>query len=109
MGNHDGIGAISFCAAGAWKIGDEDPGAAIFSQGGVLARTGPGVFTMTLDQPRDESDFAAAFTWIGTPRPYRWSVDHTSDQVKTIRLLSEDGEDPVDASFSFIFARGPGR
>lgn len=83
-------------------------GAALWTAGAAPARTGAGVYTLTLDQPSD----TAACGILITPRAgaspaadITFVVAHTSAAVKTVRM-SKAGV-PSDVDFDFLVLKAP--
>ncbi len=82
-------------------------------RGGVLARTGVGVYTLTLDRPNNIADCAVECVDQGAAAPagVTFNIAHTSDLVKTItRIVYANGAayaQPAvgDGAFSWIVYR----
>lgn len=89
-------------AAGHYN-GSLGAGAVAFGQrGGVVARTGAGVYTITLDQPMDATECAVIVT-VGVGAAAATDVHarvvHTSDTVKTVTLETLVAGADTDADF----------
>lgn len=85
-------------------------GAAVVARGAATARTGAGIYTITLDQACDSTECVLFFT-SRTAAVVDFSYAHTSDTVKTLTTQTEAGVD-TDADFDFIVVRisgGTGR
>ncbi len=80
-------------------------GAATVARGCVTARTGAGVYTVTLDQALDAADGVCMATVRGA-NPVALQVVHTSDTVKTVNGLAlAAGQAATDADFDFVAFR----
>ncbi len=94
------VGATGLLAAGGGPAG------------AVTARTGPGVYTITL--PGGGVAQAECSVQINpkgddtTGNVQAPSVEHTSDTVKTVHLsiFNDDGNTPSDLDFMFTIVRG---
>jgi len=79
------------------------------TRGCTAARTGEGVFTLTLDQPVNEIDAAECVLFANVETSGFAIVSNTSDAVKTVRTFSMLATDAsataADRSFSFLIAR----
>lgn len=78
-------------------------GVLVFQRGCVLARTGAGVYTITLDKEID----AAECTILATPNvagDAAIGVVDTSDAVKTLNAFNTAGA-ATDTDFSFVILR----
>ncbi len=107
MGGHDGIGGITFLASGSWRQPQQGAGFALSSSGCKLTNPGIGIYNIELQQPANERDMMAGFTWLDVPRDYSFALIHVNDTLKQFRFHS--AEDPgVNASFSFILTKGDG-
>lgn len=95
----DNIDAKFWAAAGGVVGGT---GVAAIQRGCAMARTGAGVYTMTLDREVD----ATECTIQVTPRQAaaaQYSVQHTSDTVKTISTFdAATGATPTDTTFDVL-------
>lgn len=84
-------------AAGRVSNGATGAGAA---RGAVVARTGAGVYTITLDTPIPAGDCGVLVTVEGTNTAAK--VAHTSDAVKTVSIVAlAAGQAATDSEFSF--------
>jgi hypothetical protein len=90
--NKDVIVALGQITDGADPISSE-------SNGAVVARTGTGVYTLTLDQALDESARSVLLTSLGGTDP-TLQYANTSDTVITVSGFS--GVSPADTAFSFV-------
>ena len=80
-------------------------GARRSGSGYVPARTGVGVYTLTLDQPINAGE-CQIVTSRGSPIGVPYSISHsnTTDSLKTIVIVDGAGA-PFDATFAFIITR----
>jgi len=77
-------------------------------RGCAVARTGVGVYTLTLNQPVNEMNFIDVAILV-TPIlslgvATMAQISHTSDSVKTVTILTDAGA-AADRSFSFAMMR----
>jgi len=80
------------------------------TRGCTAARTGDGVFTLTLDPPVNELDAAECVLFANCETSGFAIVSNTSDAVKTVRTFSAGTTGAstfaaADRSFSFLIAR----
>jgi len=77
------------------------------TRGCTAARTGEGVFTLTLDQPVNELDATECVCFVNCETSGFAAVSNTSDAVKTVRTFSAGAalNSAADRSFSFLIAR----
>jgi hypothetical protein len=82
-------------------------GTATWIAGATSARTGAGVYTLTLDQPTDSTQCSILVSRRGAAAAAdgTFSVAHTSDSVKTV-TYTEAGV-AADADFDFHVIRAP--
>jgi len=80
-------------------------GASIAAEGCVSARTGTGVYTLTLsDQAATKnSNTACIATLVGTSGIVR--VEETSTTVKTVKCFAVDGTTATDLDFNAVIFR----
>jgi hypothetical protein len=79
-------------------------GTAVWAAGAVSARTGAGVYTLTLDAPADAADCSILVTPRTTAQIGCYVV-HTSDTVKTVHALLVAVA--TDTAFDFAVIRKP--
>lgn len=83
-------------------------GPELWTAGAACARTGAGVYTLTLDEAADAAACAVQITPRGAGTPVVAQVVHTSDTVKTVNLFdSATGATPTDSDFDFLVLRAP--
>lgn len=81
-------------------------GAAVNCRGAVPARTGAGVYTLTLDRPLNAGDGIVLITARGGAPTTAFGVAHTSDSVKTVSSVAlAAGQAATDANFDFLVVR----
>lgn len=82
-------------------------GAGFFARGVAVARTGAGVYTLTL--PADHQLDSNCCVVVAAPEANdtTYKVDHTSDQVKTLTFRT--GAANTDTTFGFAIYRGAGQ
>ncbi len=78
-------------------------GGVIFQRGGVLARTGVGTYTLTLDRESPAGECVVLVTPRGGAGNANAQVTHTSNLVKTITLFV--GAVATDVAFDVIVLR----
>jgi hypothetical protein len=83
-------------------------GTAVSGAGFVSARTGAGVYTLTLDEPVDSTECAILVSRRGAAAgaDETFSVEHTSDTVKTVTCTAAGVA--TDSDFDFAVLRCPG-
>ena len=79
-------------------------GAGSKCSGATPARTGVGVYTLTLGQEVDSTEAVITANAVGTTDT-RVAVEHTSDSVKTIRTFTGAVGTAADADFNFVMAQ----
>lgn len=80
-------------------------GVAIWAAGAATARTGAGVYPITLDQGCDSAESSVRVT----PRKATFAsatVVHTSDTVKTVHTFNAAGV-ATDSDFDFLVTKAP--
>jgi hypothetical protein len=83
-------------------------GPSLWEAGCLGARTGAGVYTVTLDEPSDSAACAILVTMRTGGIPCVAQVVHTSDTVKTINVFdSATGGVATDSAFDFLVLRAP--
>jgi len=82
-------------------------GAIVSGSGFASARTGAGVYTITLERQVEQSECQVIVTRRGTALRTYWAVAHTSDAVKTISALDSAGN-ALDTDFDFVILRTSG-
>lgn len=82
-------------------------GLRVSGAGFASARTGAGVYTLTLDEGVDSSECAILVTRRGAAAPADGtiSVDHTSDTVKTVTCTAAGVA--TDSDFDFVVLNCP--
>lgn len=70
-------------------------------RGATPAKTGTGVYTLTLDQALDATEGLLVVTPVGLA-DVRIAIAHTSDTVKTISTFSGAVGTAADSAFSFV-------
>lgn len=89
-------------AAGHFQGSGAGAAVAFGERGGVVARTGVGVYTITLDRAIDETECAVIVTvgvGAGAATDLHPRVVHTSDTVKTVTIETLVAGADVDADF----------
>lgn len=84
---------------------DGATGTKVSGAGFASAQTGPGVYTITLDQPVDSTECVC----IATPRTASArfvTMVQTSDNVKTVYTVDDAGA-ATNASFDFVILNTP--
>ena len=77
----------------------------VWSSGCVLAKTGTGVYTCTLDREADATECAVIVSLRGNSGILQ--VVHTSDAVKTINAFAVDGITATDKAFDIMVIKKP--
>lgn len=105
----DGGYYLSPIAGGAWlKNPEQGDGTQVWAAG-CKAEQGPNhSVIITMDQPVSDDNITCQITPRGAPNGNigSYTVEQTSDTVRTVLFLSRDGEDLIDASFDWLFFRG---
>lgn len=82
-------------------------GARVSGSGFTSARTGAGCWTITLEREADATECQVIVTRRGTALRTHWSVEQTSDAVKSIACLNAAGA-PLDSDFDFAVLKSHG-
>lgn len=82
-------------------------GALVSGSGFASARTGAGVYTITLERPANAAECQLLVTRRGTALRTYWAVSHTTDSVKTVSALDSAGN-PLDTDFDFAVVKTAG-
>lgn len=83
-------------------------GAVAWEAGGAAARTGAGVYTITLDNPADAAQSGVHVTLTGAAAAADLTVNvaDTSDTVKTVSITAAGVA--TDEGFTWMLLRAPG-
>jgi hypothetical protein len=88
-----------------WATGKYNVNAVVYQVGGRIARTGPGVYTLTLDSDLDATEGSVLIQSM-TAGLISYVAD-TSDTVKTITFTAAAGGAATDAQFAWHVLRKP--
>ncbi len=80
-------------------------GVAIWIAGAAAARTAKGIYTLTLDDPKDATECSVLVTARGAVVAFA-GVVQTSDSVKTVNMVDAAGA-AVDSDFDFVIHQAP--